>query len=116
MQESVRAGVPLTWTLSRLVAFSRRVWRAVWPMEGLGTVAGEAGEDGEGLAAKNDDDGYLGTGSIRYWTRKKYRSFSLENISLLFSLCFVAFTLAFTILSSSILGHYSPITAISTSK
>ena len=82
MQESVRAGVPLTWTLSRLVAFFRRVWRAVWPIEGLGTVAGDAGDAGEGLAADNDDDGYLGTASIRYWTRKKYRSFSLENISL----------------------------------
>ena len=115
MHESVRAGVPLTWTLSRLVAFSRRVWRAVWPMEGLGTVAGDAGDDDEGVAG-NDCDGYHGKGSIRYWTRKKYKSFSLEKISLLKSLCFVVFTLAFMILSSSMLGHSSPITVISTSK
>ena len=33
----------------------------MWPVEGLGTVAGDAVEDGEGLAADNDDDGYLGT-------------------------------------------------------
>jgi len=115
MQESVRAGVPLTWTLSRLVAFSRIVWRAVWPVEGLDTVAGDTGDDND-EGADNDGDGYLGKGSIRYWTRKKYNSFRLEKMSLLRSLCFVVFTLAFIILSSSMLGHSSPITVISTSK
>jgi len=71
----------------------------VWPVEGLGTVAGDAGDDGEGADVDNDD-GCLGKGSIRYWTRKKYSSFNFENIKLWLSLCFVTLTLAFMILSS----------------